>query len=252
MNIIGQDKAKTIIESLIKYNIINNRLTHILLVAPSGHGKTLLGRYTGKLLSAVKRKKVLYFSSGSMFYDYFTKNPRYSWEKFILFIDEIHTLPHEEEIFPLFEKTDIIAATNIMGLPEALKQRFRIITLQRYKDEDLKKIFKLYYGKDVDDEVVNRMIKLTRAPRLLKEYAHFYAALGEDFWKLMVAEDGLTQEEFEYLSALKILGGIASFNRIRTYLGYSPRYVTEIETRLVAKGKIQITNRGRELVEIEI
>jgi len=246
MEIIGQERVLSIIVRIINES---DNLVHLLLVAPSGHGKSLIGKFTAKLLYNKYGKKILYFSTGENLENLIMRKPGFKFEDYIILVDEIHLLYHPEIIFPLFDKCHIIATTNIMGLPEALENRFLQITLDRYNEKELKQIFEYYLGDEITEEELSKFLAISTTPRELKKFAQLYKYLKNDFWKLVATPDGLTTEEIEYITALKQLGGVSSFNRIRTLLGYSPKYVQQIEVRLIQKGILEINNKGRMLKE---
>jgi Holliday junction resolvasome RuvABC ATP-dependent DNA helicase subunit len=253
---IGQEKIFKEL-SYISPQLEKGTSMNILLVAPSGYGKTSLGFY------------LLWFSHGNFWYYLPEKGEvRLHENKKFHFIDEIHTLDSFEWLYPLMdsEKYVFIFATNEYGdLPEPLWRRCIRFIFEPYTDEQIKFLVLDFLAKSdfiISENLAEKIASVCRrnpgvTKTVCQRLSYVFARDGipdEERLENILNEvlgikNKLTELDMRYLAALKILGQ-ASLDRISIYSRIPKTVVLrDIEPYLLEQGIISVGSRGRKLME---
>jgi hypothetical protein len=229
---IGQNRAKRIGRLVLASG------KSLMLVAPSGHGKTMLAKeLAGVLYVSLEHPDPPEELLGSVM-----------WEKRTVVCDEIHACTHQDDwalFLDLFLGKLIFTTTNPEKVLEAIKTRCFLLELDPYTQKDLAEISGIsgHYGKVI--------AKLSRGiPRRAKNlgdlYREFEGSMGDFVGVLGVQEYSgtlLFPEEVAFLQALNT-GPVSKIN-LQRILGIAN--IEEVELSLLRLGLIRITGRGREL-----
>lgn len=283
---IGQEDVKFSIKVYLESAIVkNNNLDHILIIGPSGVGKTTLAR-----IIALKMKQNITYAQGSNLQKISDILNLFSLvnENDIIFIDEIHKIDKSiiEMLYVMIEdfvidvpigadnnqkitrlqlpKFTLIAATNYLSkLPKPLVDRFPIsFSLNNYTDDEIYQILYNICAKNdfkVKPADLNYIASLSKqnpriAINLLKRYYDFSLNcqnldVKEIFMKIGYYPEGFNKLDIEYMKLLKETKYL-SLTSIAQSLGFDKNTIEmNIETYLLKKSFIEITSRGRMLTE---
>lgn len=264
MPFIGNQKAIALIQQL-KSNM------HVLIVGPSGHGKTTLARLASDNLIEASSDNI---KNRDDLYAYLKEVKEGS----VFFIDEIHSLKPklQEALYQLMEKNSIqiiegrgtckkfvnvklpkfsifAATTKEHMLCSSLKNRFLTIHLQPYEEIDLINIAKLHLNSDT--ETIQTIVDHSRGTpreliRLCEMYKLFKCQSLEDTKKMIdildIFEEGLSRTEVRVLSTLQ--KGPHSLHDLSSKLMVEQKVVeNQHEPYLVQKGLILKNKHGREI-----
>ena len=268
MNFIGNSAAKNLIERLAA-----SELPHVLLVGPTGHGKTSLVSYTKRRVvtvngTAIEDRNDLYACLKSVN------------EKDILFIDEAHRLKAniQESLYDVLDqfkfhringrglhkaydeiqlpKFSVFAGTTKEHeLLQPLKNRMLIIRLTSYSFLELTEMARQRVN--ADPEVPMILAEHCRGtPRILDKLCAMFnnfkfqtAIHAFELVKMLnIFPQGLTNTEVEILKCLK--NNQLSLNSLAAKLNLEEDVIKEEhEPYLVQKGLIERSRHGRELAK---
>ena len=235
---------------------------NILFRAPSGHGKTTLAIYC---MSALGFENCAYYlpnTEGNNLDSVFNR------EKRIHTIDEIHGLKSPEFLYPLMDTGEysFFILTNESGtLKEPLRNRCIPFIFHPYTLEEISHIVRDSISIDIPEEFTTEIANRSRGnPRIAKKICERlgYVFRSYDIPKdleslitileevLYIKEKGLTRFDEIYLEYLERVGGRASLISLISGTGIDKTTIlTEIEPLLLYQGIVEITSRGRNLVE---
>lgn len=259
MKFIGQNNIVdelNIILPAIRNETVN---LNILFRAPSRYGKTTLALLCLDFLGM--NNSMIYFPSKGELNTKFRENKRFH------FIDEIHTLPEPEFLYPLMDsnKYTFFFATNESGsIKEPLANRCMQFNFTPYSPEEMQEIVRINLGDNraTNDMIIEISSRCRNSPGVAKlicrrlQFAFkrfgFPTSLEElrnifDNY-LDIREGGLTRQDVLYLEYLQRVGGISSLQNI-IYGTHIDRdtVLREVEPLLLYQGKIKITSKGRSL-----
>lgn len=237
---------------------------HTLLYGPRGCGKTSMSREIGKISGQRLIEVNAPVMDKAKMYNLLLSTKAGD----ILFIDEIHRLsPAVEEIIyqPMESQTLTLAMRNrvqtikfvpftLVGattrpalISKPLMSRFKVqLAVPRYTVRDLARMIMDKYGYTRRDAL--EIAQYTMVPREALNLAFRIKTLDRPTLhalEFLGLKNGLTTTERGYLKILQ--QGTISLNTIASYLQLDPDSVQELEERLLIKGYIEISGRGRNL-----
>jgi Holliday junction resolvasome RuvABC ATP-dependent DNA helicase subunit len=245
--------------------ILGGKNLNILFRAPSGYGKTSTGFLCLNVLNPNYDNSKYYIPNSDGEIYNLNLNKRFH------FIDEIHMLKSPETIYPIMDAGEFtfFLATNESGsLKEPLRNRCIPIIFGKYTLEELKKIVNNFLiGYSFSDEFLEFIAKRVKGnPRIAKiicirldlifkqygipRFINELESLMNNI--LYIKEDGITELDEIYLNFLKSAGGLAGLYTLTngTHID-KDTIINEIEPHLIELRKINITSRGRLLLETE-
>jgi Holliday junction resolvasome RuvABC ATP-dependent DNA helicase subunit len=248
----GQEKIKKELVPLLA-EIKNGKNYNILLVAPSGHGKTTLA-YRILSLFSTKDFEV-------------SEPPDFSFDRGIRihFLDEVHELVNPESLYKIMDSKRyvVILATNETGLlKEPLVNRCIPLIFEPYDFFDMKKII---YSQlpTLRDEFATELVRISKfnprvATILCQRLEYIFDINGTpqdiDGFKsvltniLNISEEGFNPLERKYVEFLRTSGGRASLDLIVNATRIDRNTVLrDVEPALVLAGVISIGYGGRRL-----
>jgi len=284
-DMVGQDEVKTVIRTLVKSSIIDNKpIPHIVWSGPSGTGKTTAAKATAQL-----RNVKLHNINASIISDEKDLKILIGEIKVneILFIDEIHALKKRvcEFLYSVMEDFEyqdkvhgkiktiklpqftILGATTDFGLlPEPLRMRFKFkAVFKEYTEEELIDIVHFIcknYGFKLSKNIASIIAKTCRnTPRIVvnrTEWIRSYMIANkiksikkEDVINVIklqgVDEHGLDTTDRQYLKILQEFSPI-SLTQISSKMRISRETIQrDIEPHLIKLGLVFITSSGREI-----
>jgi Holliday junction resolvasome RuvABC ATP-dependent DNA helicase subunit len=243
--------------------IIKGADMNLLFVAPSGHGKTRLSHLFLEYVDPGFTSTLRYIPRKSDLT--IRRNTRFHM------IDEAHKLKNPETIYDALdsEKYTIVIATNEYdALKEPLANRCIPIIFESYSDKDLAQILEYILvkkGFPLPKEWYFAVVPYCRnSPRTAvltaKRLAFAFGELGvplsvEELHSFMrdtlgSGPGGYTDHDLSYIRTLQLCGGTAGIRTIKGMLNIPLKVIVEdIEPFLITKGRIQITSKGRTLIE---
>jgi Holliday junction resolvasome RuvABC ATP-dependent DNA helicase subunit len=251
---VGQEKIKKELVPLIA-EIKNGRNYNILLIAPSGYGKTTLAY---KILSCFPIGE---FEISEPPEFPFTQELRYH------FLDEVHELKTPEVLYPLMDSREftIILATNETGeLKEPLVNRCVPLIFEPYSKPEMKRIIcsKLPQLNLIFVDVIVSISKGNPriASILCERLDYIFNANGypnsmEEMKGtlteiLNISPEGFSPYEIRYINFLRTAGGHASLDLIVNSTRIDKKTVLrDVEPTLILSGKVVIDHRGRSITE---
>ena len=228
---------------------------NFLLKGPSGFGKTLMAHNMCRFLARDS-------------YQFFLAETReFNFVKRVVFIDEIHKVSDLERFYPLMDEKNhvfVFATNHDAVLPEAFVNRTYEFIFDDYSEEELQLIARESCQFSATDKQISDIIIAGNGnPRIIEsicerlwiyfsenkisvtEGMSFSAVISEIFR----INNGLDTLCIRYIDTLKSLGGVASFNLIKTVLHTDEDSIKNtVEPLLMKKGIIRITSKGRSLV----
>jgi len=227
----------------------------ILLVGGPGQGKTTIGLYYLRQFD----RRPLVINAGSGYSVSLLHQRKYK----AVLIDEAHKFKNPEALYPLLDdpggfrrpkKVLALATTDQGRLPGPLVSRLVLVALERYTIGDLAEIaslvapFMSYLARSQiallahgSPRRVKLLTQLIVKSKMRGSVSEILEAIGY--------QDGLNAQERALLSALS--AGPKSLATLAGLLGVGEETVRQIETDLIASGLVEITSRGRELVNPE-
>jgi Holliday junction resolvasome RuvABC ATP-dependent DNA helicase subunit len=255
MRFIGQTHIIKQLRFLLPDIYENKRGANILLKGPSGYGKTTMA------------VSIAHYFSGKDFEYYIGDSKPFDFKKWVVFVDEVHTLKAFEPFYPLMDEKRhvLLFATNQNGnLPEAFVNRCFEYIFDDYSDEELMLIAKESAGFSTSDENLMFTVEAgNRNPRIIKslvdrlniffsrtaEMNPYSANFQEIFENVFDIKGGLDTLCRRYLEVLHDVGGTASFSLLQNILHVDEGTITnQVEPILLRKGLVQITRKGRILI----
>lgn len=260
MKIIGLSNIKYELDKL-------DDIPHILLSGARGVGKTLLGKHI-----ASKFNRKLHFLTGNTIKKQDLLNLFVSLdERDVVLIDEIHRMrPDTEEV--LYQPLDdfkiplkdvrgtyhlysipkfslIGTTTKIFKLSKPLLSRFQLVLkIPHYGIKDLAKIILVNYPQlNRKDAIL--IASYTITPREAINLAFRVLNLKTDINKalqILGYKYGLSKDERFYLKIVYNVGKI-SLNSLASAMQLDTDEIKYIEDKLIKKGYIEISSRGRQL-----
>lgn len=249
---VGNKKILKIVKILVN-EIRRGRNENILIVGKSGMGKTTLAKYIAE-------------NTGLNYNFCYGNSARIIPELFPLtIIDEVHLAKNFEKFYGHMDSKDstlIFITTELGDLPEPFINRCFIINIGEYTREQLIEIAtyhsKGYLSKDTIEEIVNRSRGIPRVIENLIRRIRAYFIYEGAFPDLINAkavmdlygiyEEGYTNDDLNYLKILSEHKHL-SLASIQKMLGLPKDTIEKyIEPFLLNKGRIKITNKGREFV----
>lgn len=250
MLFIGQTRIRNELSYLLKSSDEGTNY-NLLFRAPSGYGKTTLAKAMGS------------FVGGGINYSVATKEDVLIIpEKRVQILDEIHVLESPELLYPQMESRNwfFILCTNESGaLKEPLQNRCLQFIFDPYTPDELEKMISYRIKVDLNKNLFSTLATLSRGnPRVLTSlcerlnyilrFSNIPTTENElsQVLSIMGYNNGLNRNEEVYLDALR--NGRMSLTLLQniTKLDRST-IVNEVEPALINLGKIQITQKGREL-----
>jgi len=236
---------------------------NILFRAPSGHGKTTL---------AIRCMSVLGFENCAYYLPNIDGNnldPEFNDRKRIHTVDEIHELKSPEFLYPLMDRGDysFFILTNESGkIKEPLRNRCIPFIFHPYSLNEIADIIKdSLQIPNIPEEFAIEIANRSRGnPRVAKKicerlgYVFRSYNIPKDLNSLItileevlyIKEKGLTRFDEIYLEYLNKVGGRASLISLISGTGIDRTTIlTEVEPLLLYQGLVEITSRGRTLVE---
>jgi Holliday junction resolvasome RuvABC ATP-dependent DNA helicase subunit len=226
------------------------------LKGPSGFGKTLMAHNICRFLA---RDSYQFFLAETKEFDFIKR---------VVFIDEIHKVNDLERFYPLMDERShvfVFATNHDAILPEAFVNRTYEFIFDDYSEEELQLIARESCKfSATDKQILDILIAGNNNPRIIKSicerlWIYFsenkirvkdemnFSAIISEVFKI---NNGLDILCVRYIETLKSLGGVASFNLIKTILHTDEDSIKNtVEPLLMKKGIIRITSKGRSLVQ---
>lgn len=253
--IYGQSKILLELEYLSKDNTNRN----ILFIGNSGYGKNILAEYLLSLYN-IKQGELYYYIGLPPLIDYVKQR--------FLFLDEIHTIKEFEKLYPIMDSKEkyFVFATNIYdNLPEAFVRRCITFFLEPYKEDDLVLIARDYFkerGINLNYEVIREIVLSSKdspgflvklCERLVYIFQNSFLPTDKEETNEILntflgIKNGLDLQDNLYLETLKNLGGVASLERLIISTNLPRKAIQLVESHLLKKGLITISNKGRTYV----
>jgi Holliday junction resolvasome RuvABC ATP-dependent DNA helicase subunit len=262
--------------NMLKKLINIGRLPHLIFVGPSGSSKT----YTANMLAKETNLSFVSINAGllSDTDDLFraicdsVKQGENTCGK-ILFIDEAHSLKKklQDVLLTVMENKDIMhdskkyiispfgnpnlfavwyATTNEEKMMMPLINRcLRIATELPTDGEKVKYLMRNFYGVTTEDYTL--LLNTCISYRDMVNIKNLYESTGsvKEALNLLGIVEGLFPDEFTYLNALWT-NGVMSLKHIASVLCLDPETVERIEHRLIRRGLIKVTSKGRQVSDI--
>lgn len=254
IQVIGQDQNRNLLDRLAA-NAIKNKL-HVMLLGPSGHGKTNLAYYFGKQLDSEMTECL--GSDIDKLIAHLEKEP-----EGVIFIDEIHLIPPEDQE-RLYKHLDngynlfIAATTDLDLLKEPLRNRFAVVMeIEHYS---LMELIDIARKETEDDEIAWLAVHLGQlVPRKILASAKIMRSLElegkpiEDKIEsaMMMSTNilGIDRRSRAYLDALSH-GKPMGVNRISGIVNEKKSTLEiDVEPYLLRQGFIISTPRGRQITD---
>jgi Holliday junction DNA helicase RuvB len=236
---------------------------NILLRAPSGHGKTTLALYCMSALGVENCAYYLPNNEGN------NLSPLFNDRKRIHTIDETHELKNPEFLYPLLDSGEysfFILSNESGTLKEPLRNRCIPFIFHPYSIEEISQIIigsleNFTIPEEFTIEIANRSRGNPRIAKKICErlgYVFRFYDIPESLESLKtiledvlyIKEKGLTRFDEIYLEYLGKVGGRASLISLISGTGIDRTTIlTEVEPLLLYQGFVEITSRGRILVE---
>lgn len=239
---------------------------NILLMASSGHGKTMLGSIIVQYLDPSHTSSFYYIPNKQGIIN-FQENAR------IHFIDEVHLLKTPELLYEYMNDNRyifILATNEFYELAEPLRNRCYPIEFLPYSKDNLHDLVKITLKRkkiQVSNSISKKISLFGRNnPRILIKLTERLAFIFKQkgipdnvtklikiIWEILhIKTGGFTELDTRYLKFMEEIGGIAS---IRTISGGTDIPTTvileDIEPFLISKKLLRITSQGRKLIKGE-
>ena len=236
---------------------------NILLMATSGHGKTMLGTIIAQYLDPSNTNSFYYVPNKQGLIN-FQEQAR------IHFIDEVHLLKLPESLYAYMNSSEyifILATNEFYSLVEPLRNRCYPIEFLPYSKDNLHSIVKMTLerkGVRVSEEISKNIADFGRSnPRVLIKLTERLAFIFKQkgipndvprlikiIWEVLhIKTGGFTELDTRYLKFMTDIGGTAS---LRTVIGGTTipmaTILEDIEPFLISKGLLKITSQGRKLI----
>lgn len=259
---IGQEARIPELSILIDQAKSGNNM-NILLMATSGHGKTMLGTIIAQYLDSTNTNSYYYMPNKQGTIN-FQEQAR------IHFIDEIHLLKAPETLYAHMDKDNyifILATNEYYSLLEPLRNRCYPIQFLPYSKDNLHSLVKITLKKkkiEVSEDISKKISNFGRNnPRVLIKLTERLAFIFKQkgipnnvpnliniIWEILhIKKGGFTELDTRYLKFMEDIGKVAS---LKTIVGGTNIPITtileDIEPFLISKRLIRITSQGRKLI----
>lgn len=239
---IGQDHIKQQVEPFMAAE----KFPHVLLTGDPGLGKTQFAKWVAGRRGKPFFEKLAPAKPMEL--------PPYG----ILLLDEVHRQSDVEALFPTMDRgllTIIAATTKPERLDSAFKSRFLVtLRLRKYTTEQIEQIMgHMSDGAADNPDFINVLANACDGnPRVAERITRTAMSLGT--WDpetvlqaVQITADGLQQDHFDYLGALKHLNRPAGKKQLGDIAVLSDDEIKRVERLLVDKGYVELTSNGRKL-----
>jgi len=245
-NFVGQRHIIEILDSMLD-EIINGNNLSFLFIGPSGLGKTTLAK--------LFIKNCMFFTNDLSKYFPF---PYYQFMLLDIYryiiVDEIHKFEGSfESIYSRIDNktTTFIFITTEPTLPEPFINRNIILQFTQYSDLEL---IQILINEGCPKNWAEEIIKISKIPRTIKNIYFVIKAISKskhiydinELLSLAGYSNGLSLLEREYLNLFET-NKTLSLQMITRMLNQPRKVVLDIESSLLRKGLLKITQKGREL-----
>lgn len=273
---IGQKALKTRLAVHIQAALTDDRtLDHCFFAAPPGMGKTTLSGIIASEMCSDFRALTMPVQPKVL------ANMLATWDGGILLLDEFHraSSQQQQDLLTLacdgylqvtngrriyhYSLTIVIATTKAEKIDAAVADRFPIAPrFEDYTDEDMAQIvtnmgrkvgirfdtetaFALGQASGGAPRAARSLVLAARDLRRTKQKATIESILD----LTGMSPDGLSQNHYAYLRALRDLGGTAGLQVLSSMLRVHPSVVQNLERLLVSRRMILLQPNGRELTD---
>ncbi|KKM98806.1 hypothetical protein LCGC14_1154220 [marine sediment metagenome] len=255
MGFINQKRILSEVNPLIE-SLKNGGSENIILQGPAGCGKTMLAKIIARSIEEYSFQIPV---KGNIKIDSGTR---------VQIIDEIHELRSFEPLYPLLDSEEhvfIFCTTEYGGVPEPFSSRCIRFTFDRYSNDDLTRIVFNYaksrsYPVDIYSALLIAQVsrgspriakqRFNRVKRMIAYYDFKWSE--ENIFQILnmigIYNLGYTKEDMDYLEILKDKEVLGLRNISRILRVDQNTIVREIEPFLIEKGHIEITSKGRRLI----